>query len=82
MNPDNLSSGFTQRRSQTSGPPLIGALLRRPLQVVRQHMLDKLHESGFGDLEPAHLVVLQYPGPQGLRPTELAARVGIEQARP
>ncbi len=42
-------------------------------------MLDKLHESGFGDLEPAHLVVLQYPGPQGLRPTELAARVGMSK---
>jgi DNA-binding MarR family transcriptional regulator len=38
-------------------------------------MLDRLHERGFSDLEAAHLNVLQYPGPQGLRPSELAARL-------
>jgi DNA-binding MarR family transcriptional regulator len=40
-------------------------------------MLERLHENGFDDLEAAHLVVLQFPGPQGLRPSELAARVGM-----
>ena len=37
-------------------------------------MLDALHAKGFDDLEPHHLPVLQYPGPDGLRPSDLAAR--------
>jgi len=79
MASSDLSSDFTQafRAEPPAGPPLIGALLRQPLQVVRQHMLEGLHAHGFDDLEPAHLVVLQYPGPHGLRPSELAARVGM-----
>jgi DNA-binding MarR family transcriptional regulator len=76
-----LSSDFTQPTiaEGAPGPPLIGALLRRPLQVVRARMLERLHEHGFGDLEAAHLAALQYPGPQGLRPSELAARVGMSK---
>jgi DNA-binding MarR family transcriptional regulator len=42
-------------------------------------MLEHLHEHGFTDLEPAHLTVLQYPGPQGLRPSELAARLQMSK---
>ncbi len=55
-------------------PPLIGALLREPWQTVRDHMLDGLHAHGFADLTSAHLNVLQHPGPDAVRPTELAAR--------
>lgn len=81
MSTDSLSSRFTQAGTAESppGPPLIGALLRRPLEVVRRHMLERLHEAGFDDLEAAHLVVVQYPGPQGLRPSELAARLRISK---
>lgn len=42
-------------------------------------MLERLHENGFGDLEAAHLIVLQYPGPQGKRPSELAAELKISK---
>jgi DNA-binding MarR family transcriptional regulator len=42
-------------------------------------MLLRLHEHGFTDLEAPHLNVLQYPGPQGLRPSELAARLRISK---
>ncbi len=78
---DSSSSGFTNSPSPDSpfGPPLIGALLRAPLEAVRRRMLDRLHEHGFTDLEPAHLIVLQYPGPQGTRPSELAARLRISK---
>jgi DNA-binding MarR family transcriptional regulator len=55
------------------GPPLIGALLRMPLDLVRARMLAALHESGFTDVVPAHLVLLRWPGPQGRRPSEIAA---------
>jgi DNA-binding MarR family transcriptional regulator len=64
---------------QPLGPPLIGALLRVPWEHVVRHMLTRLHEHGFEDLDPAHLNVLLYPGPQGLRPSELAARRGISK---
>jgi DNA-binding MarR family transcriptional regulator len=60
--------------SQPPGPPLIGALLRAPWEVVRERMLAGLHARGFIDLHAAHLNVLQYPGPDGLRPSELAAQ--------
>ena len=61
------------------GPPLIGALLRLPWEAVQQRMLERLHEGGFGDVEPAHLNVFQYPGPQGARPTDQATRLGISK---
>jgi DNA-binding MarR family transcriptional regulator len=53
-------------------PPLIGALLRMPFEVVRERMLDGLHERGFSDLVAAHLDVFQYPGPENQRPLDLA----------
>jgi DNA-binding MarR family transcriptional regulator len=72
--PLDSSSPFTQ---SPPGPPLIGALLRMPWEVVQQRMLERLHEDGFDDLDAAHLSVFQYPGPQGARPSELAARLRI-----
>jgi DNA-binding MarR family transcriptional regulator len=61
------------------GPPLLGALLRMPVDVIRGRMLDALHESGFTDLIPSHLVVLRYPGPDGRRPGEIAAQSGMSK---
>jgi DNA-binding MarR family transcriptional regulator len=61
------------------GPPLIGALLRMPLQLVQGRMLERLHEHGFTDLDAAHLHVFQYPGPQGARPSELAVRLRMSK---
>jgi DNA-binding MarR family transcriptional regulator len=72
---DDSSSDFTE----AFGPPLIGALLRMPLDAVRARMLERLHQGGFDDLEPAHLTVLQYPGPQGTRPSELAGRLRMSK---
>jgi DNA-binding MarR family transcriptional regulator len=54
---------------------MIGALLRSPWEAVQRHMLARLHERGFDDLDAAHLNVFQYPGPQGARPSELASRL-------
>jgi DNA-binding MarR family transcriptional regulator len=42
-------------------------------------MLERLHEHGFDDLDAAHLNVFQYPGPQGARPSDLAARLRISK---
>jgi DNA-binding MarR family transcriptional regulator len=72
------SSPFTTD-PQPFGPPLIGALLRVPWEAVQRHMLARLHERGFDDLDAAHLIVFQYPGPQDARPSELAARLGTSK---
>jgi DNA-binding MarR family transcriptional regulator len=61
------------------GPPLIGALLRAPWEAVQRHMLERLHERGFDDVDSAYLTVFRYPGPQGVRPTDLAARLGLSK---
>ncbi len=58
---------------------MIGALLRIPWEVVQRHMLERLHEHGFDDLDAAHLNVFQYPGPQGARPSELAIRLRMSK---
>src|SRR5438046_1116122 len=75
------SSRFTNRAATAEpfGPPLIGALLRIPWEAVQRHMLERLHERGFDDLDAAHLAVFQYPGPQGARPTELATRLRMSK---
>ena len=76
----NQSSSFTKPVGTSPyGPPLIGALLRMPVEAVRQRMLERLHEHGFDDLAPAHLIVLQYPGPGGTRPSDLAVRLGMSK---
>src|SRR3954453_2696245 len=60
-------------------PPLIGALLRAPWEAVQRHMLERLHERGFADFDAAYLNVFQYPGPEGARPSDLAARLQISK---
>ena len=72
-----LSSDLTPRPEYPLGPPLIGALLRMPLDAVLARMLNGLHNAGFTDLVPAHLAVLRYPGPENRRPSELAAEAGM-----
>jgi DNA-binding MarR family transcriptional regulator len=72
MKPSEISS-------EPLGAPMIGALLRIPWEAVQQHMLKRLHERGFDDFDPAYLPVVRYPGPQGLRPSELATRLQISK---
>jgi len=60
-------------------PPLIGALLRRLWETVRERMLSGLHQAGFSDLVAAHLTVLQYPGPENRRPSDLAAETNMSK---
>ncbi|HET7044447.1 MAG TPA: MarR family transcriptional regulator [Gaiellaceae bacterium] len=73
------SSHFTSLVESPFGPPMIGALLRMPVDVVHRRMFERLHEHGFTDLDPAHLIVFQWPGPDGTRPSELAARLQISK---
>lgn len=72
-----MSSDLTINADTALGPPLIGALMRMPLDAVLARMLARLHAAGFTDLVPAHFSVLRYPGPQGRRPSDLAAETGM-----
>ncbi len=75
-----LSSDFTQAPHTPSPPsPLIGALLRIPFETVRGRMLAGLHQRGYSDLVAAHLDVFQYPGPENLRPSELAVQTRMSK---
>jgi DNA-binding MarR family transcriptional regulator len=78
MTTPKKSSGFTDPRAKF-GPPMIGALLRMPWETVVRRMLERLHAEGFDDLDMAHMNLLLYPGPQGARPSELAAQRGMSK---
>jgi DNA-binding MarR family transcriptional regulator len=58
---------------------MIGALLRMPVDAVHRRMVERLHERGFADFDPAHLIVFQWPGPEDTRPSDLAARLQISK---
>ena len=81
MAESDSSSRFTNGPSdgQPPGPPLIGALLRAPWEDVQRHMLERLHDRGFADFDAAYLPVFRYPGPEGARPSDLAARLRISK---
>ncbi len=57
--------------------PFIGALLRYPYQAMPRHIIRSVNEAGFHDIRLAHFPVLGYPGPDGVRPSLLAARTGM-----
>ena len=45
-----------------------------PWEAVHERMLAGLHQRGYRDLIAPHLNVLQYPGPENTRPSDLATR--------
>jgi DNA-binding MarR family transcriptional regulator len=56
---------------------MIGALMRLPWESVLRRMLEALRANGFDDINAPHLGALLWPGPDGLRPSELAARMRV-----
>lgn len=58
---------------------LIGALLRVPAQAIHRRIIDELNAAGFEDLRVPHMAVLQFPGPDGVRPGVLAERAGMSK---
>lgn len=56
---------------------MIGALMRLPWEAVVERLHRALLENGFDDIEGPQLGVLLWPGPEGMRPSELAARMRI-----
>lgn len=70
--------------SQKSSPiatkdMLIGALLRVPAQAIQRRLIKGLNAAGFVELSLPHMAVLQFPGPDGVRPGTLAERAGMSK---
>jgi DNA-binding MarR family transcriptional regulator len=65
--------------STTEPPPLIGALMRMPVDAVHRRIVADLHAAGFTDLGEAHMAVLRYPGPHGRRPSDVATGLGMSK---
>ena len=58
---------------------LIGALLRVPAQAIHRRIIKELNAAGFDELRLPHIAVLQFPGPDGVRPSTLAERAGMSK---
>ena len=58
---------------------LIGALLRVPAQAIHRRIIRELNTAGFHQLSMPHMAVLQFPGPDGVRPGALAERAGMSK---
>jgi DNA-binding MarR family transcriptional regulator len=55
----------------------IGAMMRVVWQWVRDEMYAGVITAGYDDLHAAHVSLWRYPGLDGLRPSELADKLGI-----
>ena len=62
-----------------TGDMLIGALLRVPAQAIHRRIIKELNAAGFDELRMPHMAVLQFPGPDGVRPGTLAERTGMSK---
>ena len=50
-------------------PPFVAGLLRMAYQAARRRQMEVQIAKGFSDLTQAHLSVLVYPPPDGVRPS-------------
>ena len=55
----------------------MGAMMRVVWQWVRDQLYAGVVAAGFDDLSAAHVALWRYPGLDGVRPSQLADRVGI-----
>jgi DNA-binding MarR family transcriptional regulator len=54
-------------------------LLRVPAHAILRRIIRELNASGFEELRLPHMAVLQFPGPDGMRPGTLAERAGMSK---
>ena len=72
-------ASFLRSAPVASKDMLIGALLRVPAQAIHRRIITELNAAGFEELRVPHMAVLQYPGPDGGRPGQLAERAGTSK---
>jgi DNA-binding MarR family transcriptional regulator len=69
------SESFDDPDGQRS--PYVGAMLGVVWRWVRDQLYAGVVAAGYDDLSSAHVRLWSYPGLEGLRPSQLADRVGI-----
>ena len=74
-----MSSATGKRSTGKRREMLIGALLRVPAQAVQRRIISELNAAGYEELRLPHMAVLQFPGPDGVRPGTLAERAGMSK---
>lgn len=74
-----MSSPPSRRPPVAPKGMLIGALLRVPAQAIHRRIVKELNAAGFEELRVPHMAVLQFPGPDSVRPSVLAERAGISK---
>ena len=57
--------------------PPIGALLRVAHEQIWKRLMREMRAAGFHDLSKTEYRIFEYPGPEALRPTDLAERCGM-----
>jgi DNA-binding MarR family transcriptional regulator len=60
-------------------PPFVGALLRLCFEHARARVHQAIREAGCDDLHETHLRLFTYPAPDGVRPSEIARRLGMSR---
>lgn len=70
----SVSSGLVSKQA-----PEVGALLRMAWEELIEELFTKLAAAGFDDLRPVHRPIIRDLLVEGLRPTELAARLGLSK---
>ncbi len=50
-----------------------------PSQAIHSRLIQEINSAGFDDLRLPHIAVLLFPGPEGVRPSILAARAGMSK---
>jgi DNA-binding MarR family transcriptional regulator len=76
-----VSSDPSPVAAPTTPPIPIGALFRFGLDEIRQRIATGVLAAGFTDVRPTHVTLFRWPGPDGRRPSEVAADVQISKQR-
>ena len=71
------TDSLVEDQTRGKGEPYVGAMLRVVWQWVRDQLYAGVVAAGFDDLSAAHVALWRYPGLDGVRPSQLADRVGI-----
>ena len=74
-----MSSPASESLPMKTEDMLIGALLRVPAQAIQRRLIKELNAAGFDELRLPHMAVLQFPGPDQVRPGTLAERAGMSK---
>jgi DNA-binding MarR family transcriptional regulator len=65
------------RTDRSLANPFIGGLTRVVWQWVRREIHAGVVAAGYDDLNPAHVALFRNPGPDGMRPSDLAEEMQI-----